>query len=504
MTGLTSGPGARLTCGNAAGTWGHSGYGLRGLLARQRHQLVPRAGGGRRSSDADRLGDEEELAVARVPKTAWVLAYFDANGNFVGNYPAITMRTEQNTPLEGSCLASVNRMRRVASPTAAERRCSRPRRWGPWPGSNATARPSTGGFFLDPLRWDTHLLSAGAVIVLREAALAIEAGCFEAFPRRGRRERRLAGGTGTPGGRADRARRARCGHGDRGLKAGVMQRSIDLGAASVVVRSPLREFNAQLDLLYRDHSQAGDSGFADVRVALLPGRLGACGARRYACGRRPPAPSTPTRSAAPCPIRMGHQLAAGAAPQRACAAACRRGRARGPCPDPSRRTGLGQEHADLRPSPRRLALPLGRVRVLDTESGLLHPLLKPAALKNRSIDIIGGQPGAVLGPVFAGTRKGDVAHFAPDRASVAARRRPVTPRSWCSRDIAKAQPCAAEPVRRAEAAMRLGLNSSLPQTRPGRLRRHPPPHAHGPAWEIEYGALADALPASSSYSGKAA
>lgn len=42
------------------------------------------------------------------PKTAWVLAYFDANGNFVGNYPAITMRTEQNTPLEGSCLASVN------------------------------------------------------------------------------------------------------------------------------------------------------------------------------------------------------------------------------------------------------------------------------------------------------------------------------------------------------------------------------------------------------------
>lgn len=43
--------------------------------------------------------------------------------------------------------------------------------------------PSLDGqfLFLDPLRWDTHLLSAGAVIVLREAALAIEAGCFEAF-----------------------------------------------------------------------------------------------------------------------------------------------------------------------------------------------------------------------------------------------------------------------------------------------------------------------------------
>ena len=44
---------------------------------------------------------------SKYPQTGWVLAYFDANGNFVGNYPAITMRTEQKTPLEGSCLASV-------------------------------------------------------------------------------------------------------------------------------------------------------------------------------------------------------------------------------------------------------------------------------------------------------------------------------------------------------------------------------------------------------------
>lgn len=37
--------------------------------------------------------------------------------------------------------------------------------------------------FLDPLWWDTHLLSAGAVEVLREAARAIESGEFEAFNR---------------------------------------------------------------------------------------------------------------------------------------------------------------------------------------------------------------------------------------------------------------------------------------------------------------------------------
>lgn len=35
--------------------------------------------------------------------------------------------------------------------------------------------------FLDPLWWDTHLLSAGAVTVLREAAAAIEDGSFDSF-----------------------------------------------------------------------------------------------------------------------------------------------------------------------------------------------------------------------------------------------------------------------------------------------------------------------------------
>lgn len=35
--------------------------------------------------------------------------------------------------------------------------------------------------FLDPLWWDTHLLSKGAVQVLREAASAIESGEFDAF-----------------------------------------------------------------------------------------------------------------------------------------------------------------------------------------------------------------------------------------------------------------------------------------------------------------------------------
>lgn len=35
--------------------------------------------------------------------------------------------------------------------------------------------------FLDPVAWRTHLLSEGAVLILREAATAIESGTYECF-----------------------------------------------------------------------------------------------------------------------------------------------------------------------------------------------------------------------------------------------------------------------------------------------------------------------------------
>lgn len=35
--------------------------------------------------------------------------------------------------------------------------------------------------FLDPVAWRTHLLSEGAVLILREAATAIESGTYERF-----------------------------------------------------------------------------------------------------------------------------------------------------------------------------------------------------------------------------------------------------------------------------------------------------------------------------------
>jgi HprK-related kinase A len=81
------------------------------------------------------------------------------------------------------------------------------------------------------------------------------------------------------------------------------------------------------------------------------------------------------------------------------------------------------------------ALMLGGLRLLSDEfgvlcpeSGELLPMLKPVGLKNASIDVIRAfSAQACLGPVSPGTRKGDVAHLAPDAASVTARRLPARP-----------------------------------------------------------------------------
>ncbi len=56
------------------------------------------------------------------------------------------------------------------------------------------------------------------------------------------------------------------------------------------------------------------------------------------------------------------------------------------------------------------------------------PMLKPVALKNRSIEVIRRfAPDATLGPVFAKTRKGDVAHLASPPQAVGARGRTAAP-----------------------------------------------------------------------------
>jgi HprK-related kinase A len=77
---------------------------------------------------------------------------------------------------------------------------------------------------------------------------------------------------------------------------------------------------------------------------------------------------------------------------------------------------------------RRFRLLSDEFGVLSLETGLLQPMPRPIALKNASIDVIRSRfPSVTLGPVFHGTRKGDVAHMAADEASVAAIDVPVRP-----------------------------------------------------------------------------
>lgn len=64
----------------------------------------------------------------------------------------------------------------------------------------------------------------------------------------------------------------------------------------------------------------------------------------------------------------------------------------------------------------------------DPETGMFRAMLKPVALKNQSIEVIRAfAPTATMGPVFPKTRKGRVAHLAPDAQAVQRRHEGARP-----------------------------------------------------------------------------
>jgi HprK-related kinase A len=98
--------------------------------------------------------------------------------------------------------------------------------------------------------------------------------------------------------------------------------------------------------------------------------------------------------------------------------------------------------------------------VVDLESGMLLPLVRPVSLKNESIDVIRRfSPSAVLGPEFPGTRKGTVAHLAPSALSVAGRHRAAMPVAIVFPRYRRGAPLRVERVRRASAFNSLAVNS---------------------------------------------
>ncbi len=66
--------------------------------------------------------------------------------------------------------------------------------------------------------------------------------------------------------------------------------------------------------------------------------------------------------------------------------------------------------------------------ILDPSDGRLLPHPRPISLKNQSIDIVAGFPGARIGPRFEDTRKGTVAHAAAPESSMDQASQPGRPR----------------------------------------------------------------------------
>lgn len=98
--------------------------------------------------------------------------------------------------------------------------------------------------------------------------------------------------------------------------------------------------------------------------------------------------------------------------------------------------------------------------VVRLDDGKLLPLLRPVALKNESIDVIARfAPQAVIGPRFPGTRKGTVAHLAPDRHAIDNRHVAADPALIVFPQYDPTVDCRVAPEKRSHAFSRLSVNS---------------------------------------------
>lgn len=237
-------------------------------------------------------------------------------------------------------------------------------------------------------------------------------------------------------------------------------RLIEVGAARLAVFSPIESFHEHLDIVYPHQDLLEDEDFADVRVSLLPGSRWRPGGRQVSLwseGLRPFEPY-PLHSALPLfewgsNWLLARRLNAYLLFHAGVVARGERAVLLPAAPGAGKTTLSCALHLA---GWRFLSDEFG---VVDPESGDILPMVRPAPLKNRSIEIIGERPGAVLGPRFPKTRKGDVAHFVPDRDSFEQRHRPATPALIVFPRFAAGAKLSHAPVPPAQAAMRLGLNS---------------------------------------------
>jgi HprK-related kinase A len=130
----------------------------------------------------------------------------------------------------------------------------------------------------------------------------------------------------------------------------------------------------------------------------------------------------------------------------------------------------------------------GAVRLEDSRC---VPVLRPVALKNESIGVVRrAAPQAVLGPTYPRTRKGDVAHLAPDAASVARRHAAATPVAVIFPKFQLGVATSLEPLPGARAFAKLAANSfNYPVLGPQGFRAMRGLLARAETWRLRFGSL---------------
>jgi hypothetical protein len=143
-------------------------------------------------------------------------------------------------------------------------------------------------------------------------------------------------------------------------------------------------------------------------------------------------------------------------------------------------------------------------RLLSDEFGALRlddgeclPVLRPVALKNESIDVLrAAAPHARLGPSYPRTRKGTVAHLAPDARAVAARHQGATPAAVVFPRFQRGLAAMLEPLPGARAFAKLAANSfNYALLGPDAFLTLSRLLAVAPTYRLRFGALEDGIAA---------
>jgi HprK-related kinase A len=238
---------------------------------------------------------------------------------------------------------------------------------------------------------------------------------------------------------------------------------VDYGAASVRVRCPIKAFAQDFQRVYGAFPASPEDGdFADYHVELTPGNLVRTLVRpqcRFRIDGIELFDPFPARNALPLFEWGVNWSLAHRANQyvllHSGAVASHRGAVIMAAPP-----GSGKSTLTAAMMFRGFRLLSDEFGVLCPDTGHMLPMLKPIGLKNQAVEIVRSRfPEAVIGSVFTKTHKGNVAHLAPNDASVDAIRQPATPALVVFPTYEAGAPLAAQRVPQEEAFGQLAFNS---------------------------------------------